>query len=148
MTSKLIAALSLLIATGFATCSLADDALPKLPERFDVAGNTAMVYAAPKPAPGRPWVWYAPTIKGLSLAGRKAYFEGFLNAGIGIAGYDLGEVRGAPASTAKFTQFYDEMVRRGWSPRPAGSARRAASRRAPADRPGPGRRQGRDPPRG
>jgi hypothetical protein len=45
--------------------------------------------------------------------GRKAYFEGFLHAGISIAGVDLGEVRGSPASTAKFTQFYDEMVKRG-----------------------------------
>jgi pimeloyl-ACP methyl ester carboxylesterase len=50
--------------------------------------------------------------------GRKAYFEGFLHAGISIAGVDLGEVRGSPASTAKFTQFYDEMVKRGWSSKP------------------------------
>jgi predicted esterase len=41
-----------------------------------------------------------------------------MNAGISIAGFDLGEVRGAPASTAKFSQFYDEMVKRGWSPKP------------------------------
>jgi alpha-beta hydrolase superfamily lysophospholipase len=41
-----------------------------------------------------------------------------MQAGISIAGYDLGEVRGAPASTAKFTLFYEEMVKRGWSPKP------------------------------
>jgi len=41
-----------------------------------------------------------------------------MNAGISIAGFDLGEVRGAPASTAKFTLFYDAMVARGWSPKP------------------------------
>ena len=40
------------------------------------------------------------------------------NAGIGIAGVDLGEVRGSPASSAEFTKFYEAMVARGWSPRP------------------------------
>jgi dipeptidyl aminopeptidase/acylaminoacyl peptidase len=92
--------------------------LPKVAEKFEVNGHTAMVYAAPKPAPGKPWVWYAPTIKGMSIVLRRAYFEGFLNAGITIAGFDLGEVRGGPVSTAEFTKFYDEMVRRGWSPKP------------------------------
>jgi pimeloyl-ACP methyl ester carboxylesterase len=96
----------------------AADTLPKSPETWEVDGHKALLYAPPQPAPGRPWVWYAPTIKGLSLAMRPAYFEGFLNAGIGIAGFDLGEVRGAPASTAKFTKFYDDMVRRGWSSKP------------------------------
>ncbi len=96
----------------------AQEPLPKSVETFDVAGHTAFVHAAPKPADGKPWVWYAPTLKGVSLVQRKLYFEGFLRAGISIAGYDLGEVRGAPGSTAKFTLFYDEMVNRGWSPKP------------------------------
>jgi predicted esterase len=46
------------------------------------------------------------------------YFESFLQAGISIAGFDLGEVRGSPASTAKFTLYYDAMVKRGFSPKP------------------------------
>jgi predicted esterase len=46
------------------------------------------------------------------------YFEKFLAEGISIAGYDLGEVRGSPDSSDKFTLFYDEMVRRGWSSKP------------------------------
>jgi len=57
-------------------------------------------------------------LKAIPLVIRRAYFEGFLNAGIGIAGYDLGEVRGAPGSSKQFTSFYDEMVRRGWSFKP------------------------------
>jgi predicted esterase len=57
-------------------------------------------------------------LKGVSLFGRKLYFESLMHAGIGIAGFDLGEVRGSPASTAKFSLFYEEMVRRGWSPKP------------------------------
>jgi alpha-beta hydrolase superfamily lysophospholipase len=97
--------------------ALADDKLPR-PETFEVGGHKAIIYPAPEPAKGKPWVWYAPTIKGMSIAGRRVYMDGLMRAGIGIAGFDLGEVRGAPASTAKFTAFYDEMVQRGWSPKP------------------------------
>jgi predicted esterase len=96
----------------------ADDALPKSAEKFEVQGHQAFLYAAPKPAASKPWVWYAPTLGGISLVQRTAYFETFLQAGISVAGYDLGEVRGSPTSTAKFTLFYDEMVKRGWSAKP------------------------------
>lgn len=41
-----------------------------------------------------------------------------MKAGISIAGFDIGEVRGAPGSTAKFHQFYEEMVKRGYSAKP------------------------------
>ena len=41
-----------------------------------------------------------------------------MKAGIAIAGYDIGEVRGAPGSTEKFTKFYDAMVERGYSKQP------------------------------
>jgi hypothetical protein len=95
-----------------------DKPLPRVAETFEVEGHKAFVYAAPESAEGKPWVWCAPTLNGVSLAQRKVYFESWLRAGIGIAGYDLGEVRGAPGSTAKFSLFYEEMVRRGWSPKP------------------------------
>jgi predicted esterase len=98
--------------------SPAQDPLPRTAETFEIAGHKAFLYAAPKPAEGKPWVWYAPTLNGVSLMQRKLYYESFLRAGISIAGYDLGEVRGSPASTAKFTLFYEDMVRRGWSPKP------------------------------
>lgn len=87
-------------------------------ETFDIAGSTAFLYPVPKPAEGKPWLWYAPTLKGVSLVQRKLYFDRFTDAGISIAGYDLGEVRGSPASTEKFTAFYEEMVKRGYSSKP------------------------------
>jgi fermentation-respiration switch protein FrsA (DUF1100 family) len=98
--------------------AVAEDKLPRVAETFDVEGSKIFVYAAPKPAEGKPWLWFAPTLKGVSLAERKLYFESFLKAGISIVGFDLGEVRGGPASTAKFTRCYEEMVRRGYSPKP------------------------------
>ena len=97
---------------------LAQDNLPKTAGTFEVGGGKAFVYAAPKPADGKPWLWYAPTLNGVSLFGRKFYFEPLMKAGISVAGFDLGEVRGSPASTAKFTLFYEEMVKRGYSPKP------------------------------
>lgn len=111
-------AISLLILPLFVRAIFADEPLPKTADKFDINGHTAFLYAAPKPAKGKPWVWYAPTLRGVSLVQRKMYFEGFLRAGISVAGFDLGEVRGSPASTAQFTLFYDEMVKRGWSPKP------------------------------
>ena len=107
-----------LFILSLCAAAFADDTLPKTAQTFEIEGHKAYLYAAPELAKGKPWVWYAPTLKGLSLVQRKAYFEGFLRAGISIAGFDLGEVRGSPTSTAKFTLFYDDMVRRGWSSKP------------------------------
>lgn len=96
----------------------AQEPLPKTAETFEIDSGKAFLYAAPKPAESKPWLWYAPTLKGVSLAGRKMYFEAFMKAGISLAGFDLGEVRGSPASSAKFTLFYDAMVKRGFSAKP------------------------------
>lgn len=111
-------AASLIVLACLTPPLIAHDTLPGTAETFEINGHQAYLYAAPRPAHGKPWVWYAPTLKGVSLAGRTLYFESFMRSGIGIAGFDLGEVRGSPVSTAKFTLFYDEMVRRGYSAKP------------------------------
>ena len=92
---------------------------PPALETFDVDGHKAYLQVAPQPAEGRPWIWYAPTVKGDFILLRfKFYADAILDAGIAIASYDLGEVRGAPGSTAKFSLFYDAMVKRGYSTKP------------------------------
>jgi len=115
MIRRIAAVLILLLGSA---AYAAEETLPKTADKFQVDGHDAFLYAAPNPAPGKPWLWYMPTFKGLSLVQRKAYYEGFLHAGIAIAGYNLEEVRGAPGSTAQFGKFYDEMVKRGYSPKP------------------------------
>ena len=115
-TLRLLAAL--VCVTLFTSPTMAQERLPTTRETFEIDGNKAFVYPAPKPAAGKPWLWYAPTFKGLSIVARKLYFESLMNAGISVAGFDIGEVRGSPASSAKFSLFYDEMVKRGWSPKP------------------------------
>jgi predicted esterase len=92
--------------------------LPKV-QVFEVEEHKAFLYAAAEPAEGKPWVWYAPVVKGdVIIVRHKAYFNEWMKAGIAVAGYDLGEVRGSPESTAKFTHFYEEMVKRGYSKQP------------------------------
>ena len=110
MLRKLCLALSVLM---LATTSI------RAVETFDVDGSTAVIHPAAAPAKDKPWLWYAPALKGgVSIIQHKLYFEACQKAGIAIAGCDLGEVRGAPGSTAKFTHFYEEMVKRGYSPKP------------------------------
>lgn len=99
------------------TLALAEKPLEKVP--FELDGRPAFIIAAPQPANGKPWVWYAPTLgANLPGSGHQWYFERFIQAGISIAGCDLGEVRGSPASIEKFNAFHREMVQRGYSPKP------------------------------
>jgi predicted esterase len=118
MNSTRILSVPFLCAALLASLGLAQDDVSRIRDTFEVEGHNAFIYAAPKPAQGKPWLWYAPTLNGVSIVQRKMYYESFMNAGLSVAGFDLGEVRGAPASTAKFSLFYEEMVRRGWSPKP------------------------------
>jgi len=110
----LCALASLLVASAI----VAQDNPSKGRDTFELDGHQAFVYSASQPAEGKPWLWYAPTLNGVSIIQRKLYFDALMQAGIGIAGFDLGEVRGSPASSAKFSSFYAEMVKRGWSPQP------------------------------
>lgn len=110
--TRLSLALLLFVRAGIA-------AEPPLPRTtFEVDGRKAFIIAAPEPAKSKPWLWFAPTLPGLPGAGHQWYFERLLKAGISIAGIDLGEVRGSPASNAKFSAFHDGMVRRGFSAKP------------------------------
>jgi predicted esterase len=113
-----------LIAVWIATVAVAQQPAPKADakrktETFEIEGHKAFLITAPTPAAGRPWVWYGPVVKGDFIISRlEKYMNAFMDAGIAVAGYDLGEVRGSPESSAKFTKFYDAMVKRGYSAKP------------------------------
>lgn len=86
--------------------------LPMPGEVFEVGGRTAFLIL-PKPerrAAGMPWVWYAPTLPGLPGAEETWMFQKFLNAGIAVAGIDVGESYGSPDGRAIFTSFHRELV--------------------------------------
>lgn len=95
--------------------------LPIAGEVFCVAGQTAFLISPPddKRRAPTPWVWYAPTLPGLPGPEEEWMFRRFLDAGIAIAGMDVGESFGSPQGSALFTALYEELVeRRGFSPKP------------------------------
>jgi pimeloyl-ACP methyl ester carboxylesterase len=95
--------------------------LPLPGEVFEVEGRTAFIISATADAAGkdRPWVWYAPTLPGLPGKEEQWMFAKFHDAGIAIAGIDVGESCGSPAGRKLFTALYEEMTaRRGYSRKP------------------------------
>jgi pimeloyl-ACP methyl ester carboxylesterase len=75
-------------------------------------------------AAGMPWVWYAPTLPGLPGPEETWMFRKFLDAGIAVAGIDVGESFGSPDGRALYTSLYGELVeRRHFSKKPCLLAR-------------------------
>ena len=95
--------------------------LPLPGEVFLVAGRTAFIIpaktdSAPK---AKPWVWYAPTLPNLPGDAERWMFDRFRDAGIAVAGIDVGESYGSPAGCKLFTAFHAELTgRRGYSHKP------------------------------
>lgn len=79
----------------------------------DSAGGFVILPA--KPAPGNPWLWYAPTFirvpHPLPKELHANYMTRLLDAGIAIAGVDVAESWGNPAGRAIFTAFHTLVVR-------------------------------------
>ncbi len=95
--------------------------LPLPGETFTVADCQAFLISPQerKTEGPLPWVWYAPTLPGLPSDSERWMFDKFLDAGIAIAGIDVGESYGSPAGRAKYTALYDQLVsKRGLSPKP------------------------------
>jgi pimeloyl-ACP methyl ester carboxylesterase len=57
-----------------------------------------------------PWVWYAPTLPPYPDVNEKWMFERFLEAGISIAGIDVGESSGNPEGRRLYTSFYTYLT--------------------------------------
>jgi pimeloyl-ACP methyl ester carboxylesterase len=101
---------------------------PSVPEaaRFSLAGRPAFLIlpSADRMRPGLPWVGYAPAFPSLPGPEESWMFTQFLEAGIAIAGIDVGESYGSPAGRALFTALHRHLVReRNLSSRPALLAR-------------------------
>jgi alpha-beta hydrolase superfamily lysophospholipase len=62
---------------------------------------------------------YAPTLPGLPDQHEKWMHEQFLDAGVAVAGIDVGEAYGSPKGRVLFTALYQELTtKRGFAPRP------------------------------
>lgn len=100
--------------------------LPIAGDVFLVKDHAAFLIS-PKPDQAvktKPWVWYAPTLPGLPAVEEKWMFQKFLDAGIAIAGIDVGESYGSPDGRALYSDLYRELVeQRGMSLKPCLLAR-------------------------
>jgi pimeloyl-ACP methyl ester carboxylesterase len=90
-------------------------------ERLTVAGRPAFVFLPPEAKRSRPqpWVMYAPTLPPYPDRHEKWMHERFLEAGIAVAGVDVGEAYGSPQGREGFTALYRELTgQRGFAARP------------------------------
>ena len=86
--------------------------LPFSGEVFAIKGRTAFLIQPDVKSPNEPmpWVWYAPTLRGLPGGAEKWMFERFLKAGIAIAGIDVGESYGSPKGRALYSALHKHLV--------------------------------------
>lgn len=94
------------VVTLMPLTAMAATPLPR--QEFLVDGRPAFIIAPTKKLPGpTPWVMYAPTL-GKGLPGGSEYwmFRQWLDAGIAIAGVDVGESCGSPKGRATYTALH------------------------------------------
>jgi pimeloyl-ACP methyl ester carboxylesterase len=100
--------------------------LPLPGEVFNVEGRVAFLIPPGKPVSGSsvPWVWYAPTLPGLPSDAEKWMFHRFGEAGIAVAGIDVGESAGNPEGRRLYGTLYNDLTKnRGFSRKPVLLAR-------------------------
>lgn len=67
----------------------------------------------------RPWIMYAPTLRQYPDQAERWMHRQFLEAGVAVAGIDVGEAYGSPHALKFFDALYDHMVKQGYSRQPA-----------------------------
>jgi hypothetical protein len=90
-------------------------------EVFAVAGRPAFVMMpeASRRTTPQPWIFYAPTLAPYPDRHERWMHERFVAAGVAVAGIDVGEAYGSPASHALFDALYRELAStRGFAARP------------------------------
>lgn len=82
-------------------------------ETFLVAERPAFILLPPeeKRTKPQPWIMYAPTLPPYPDAAEKWMHEKFLDAGIAVAGIDIGEAYGSPKGREQFTALYEELTK-------------------------------------
>ena len=108
---------SLLVAYCFAAVipfQAAEKRQPLKGEVFTIQKHTAFLILPEKSKAGEPipWVWYAPTLRGLPASSEKWMFERFLKVGIAIAGVDVGESYGSPKGRAIYTALHEHLIKK------------------------------------
>jgi pimeloyl-ACP methyl ester carboxylesterase len=91
-------------------------------EVFEVSGRTAFLFTpaeASAASSPKPWILYSPTLPAYPDKAEKWMHEQFVAAGVAVAGVDTGESYGSPEAVKAAEALHAEMVRRGYSTKPA-----------------------------
>lgn len=101
-----------LILTASAVAAQEGGAIPAR-QTFEVAGREAFVIMPERRGQGpTPWVLYAPTLSRQYPGDAEAWMFGrFLDAGLAIAGVDVGESYGSPAGRAVYDALHERLVK-------------------------------------
>ncbi|MEQ9411295.1 MAG: sulfatase-like hydrolase/transferase [Fuerstiella sp.] len=67
----------------------------------------------------KPWIFYGPTLSAYPDKAESWMHQQFLDAGIAVAGIDVGEAYGSPHAFPHFEALYQEMLKQGYSKTPA-----------------------------
>ena len=106
--------------------TLSEKSLPMPGETFALEDHTAFLISPASPEPRLPaiappgveagvpvpWVWYAPTLPAYPASEEAWMYQRFLDAGIAVAGIDVGESFGSPEGRRLFTALYEELTSR------------------------------------
>jgi pimeloyl-ACP methyl ester carboxylesterase len=90
-------------------------------ERLSVDGRPGFIFMPPegKRSTPQPWVMYAPMLAGFPDGQEKWMHQQFLDAGIAVAGIDVGEAYDSPKGRARLTALHAELTgKRGFALRP------------------------------
>ncbi|MAD80976.1 MAG: alpha/beta hydrolase [Planctomycetaceae bacterium] len=114
MIRSLLACLLFGVATASAEPAVTPGSktLPLPGEAFQLGRHDAFVILPPKATEDIPWIWFAPTLRGLPAKSEVWMFKRFLAKGIAIAGIDVGESFGSPTGTDLYIAFYDHLVKK------------------------------------
>lgn len=91
-------------------------------ESFQLAGRHAFLMkptTPPESDQAKPWIFYAPTLPSYPDEAERWMHQQFLEAGVAVAGIDVGEAYGSPHAFPFFDALYDKMVAEGYSTQPA-----------------------------
>ena len=107
---------------------LADDPAVEPVKKLILPGESFLVEGRPaftllpleeKRQKPQPWIIYAPTLPGYPDEHEKWMHERFLEAGVAVAGIDVGEAYGSPDGRKLCTALYEELTaKRGFAPKP------------------------------
>lgn len=93
---------------------LSQSAYSQTRENFTLNGLSAFVIVPNTPAPGKPWIAYAPAVGGLpnwtGSGEEKWMMDQYFAAGIAVAGIYSGDLSGNTVQRAGYTALYTELV--------------------------------------